>query len=186
MQILNLEKIGPLVLERNKRVKRIVLTRKNPGETRVKVPARLSFEETKNILSRNTDWIMRFLSKVDRAEKAHSSLELLEITPVEASRRLISRSVVLADKFGFSFRKIYVKNLNRAWGTCSPRNNITLNRTLARLPDELLDYVILHELIHTRVKDHSAVFWDEFKKVLPDAKELNRKIKKYQLHLIRV
>jgi predicted metal-dependent hydrolase len=186
MQILNLEKIGPLVLERNKRVKNIVLTRRNPGETRVKIPARVSFEDTKHILSRNTAWIMRFLSKLDRAEKAHSSLELLEITPGSASSRLISRSVELAGKYGFSFRKIYVKDLCRAWGTCSPRNNITLNLRLARLPDEFLDYVILHELTHTRVKDHSAVFWEEFKKVLPAAKELNRKIKKYQLHLIRV
>ncbi|MHC4325449.1 MAG: M48 metallopeptidase family protein, partial [Planctomycetota bacterium] len=66
--------------------------------------------------------------------------------------------------------------------SCSAKNNISLNINLARLPDELRDYVILHELVHTRIKNHSKKFWAELDKVIGGgAKELSKKLRKYRL-----
>jgi predicted metal-dependent hydrolase len=58
-------------------------------------------------------------------------------------------------------------------------NSIKLNIHLMRLPDELIDYVILHELAHIRVKNHSARFYEYLSTLVPEPKTLRQKIKKY-------
>jgi hypothetical protein len=59
-----------------------------------------------------------------------------------------------------------------------------LNISLARLPNELIDYTILHELVHTRVKNHSRQFWDQMDKLIEDAKKLDSKLGEYRVLLI--
>lgn len=59
-----------------------------------------------------------------------------------------------------------------------------LNVNLIRLPDELIDYTILHELVHTRVKDHSKRFWNELDKFIEKAKHLNKKLSNYKILLL--
>jgi hypothetical protein len=77
-----------------------------------------------------------------------------------------------------------VKNQKTRWGSCSEKNNINLNANLVLLPDELIDYAILHELVHTRVKKHSKRFWDELDKLVGNAKKLDQKLKKHRFHFI--
>jgi len=82
----------------------------------------------------------------------------------------------------FRFNKVSIRNQKTKWGSCSAGNNISLNMNLARLPEELRDYVILHELVHTRIKNHSREFWallDEF--VDGRAKDFSRTLKAYRL-----
>jgi hypothetical protein len=77
-----------------------------------------------------------------------------------------------------------VKNQKTRWGSCSDKNNINLNINLVRLPDELIDYVILHELVHTRIKNHSHQFWEEMNKVVEDPKSLDKKLRQYTPSLL--
>ena len=55
---------------------------------------------------------------------------------------------------------------------------------LLHLPKELMDYVLLHELVHTRVKNHGKAFWNELDKVVPNSKKIDRKLKEYQYCLL--
>ena len=55
---------------------------------------------------------------------------------------------------------------------------------LVLLPDELADYVILHELVHTRINDHSKRFWDELGKYVVDGKSVAKRLRKYGLELL--
>ena len=78
----------------------------------------------------------------------------------EAKYYLPRRLNQLAGKHHMSFNKVYIKKAQSLWGSCSSRNNINLNIHLMRLPDHLIDYVLLHELCHTIHKNHSSVFWN--------------------------
>ena len=62
------------------------------------------------------------------------------------------------------------------WGSCTNENNISLNKMLYILPSELQDYIILHELLHTRIKNHGKEFWAELDRLTNGAKRLHKTI----------
>lgn len=72
---------------------------------------------------------------------------------------LRQRTKDLAAMHGLSFNRIYVMNQRTVWGNCSKRQNISLNWQLIRAPRFVIDYVILHELLHTRFMSHGQPFW---------------------------
>lgn len=109
---------------------------------------------------------------------------ITEACRIEAKIFLPQRVRQLADQHGFSYDKVFVKNLKSKWGSCSSQGNINLNLHLMRLPDELIDYIILHELCHTVEMNHGPQFWQLMNKVCKGkAKQLNRAMK-MQNHLI--
>ena len=83
-----------------------------------------------------------------------------EALRAEAKLKLPERVNVLSRINGFSYNKVFIKNLKSRWGSCSNVNNINLNLHLMRLPEHLIDYVILHELCHTKEKNHGPGFWN--------------------------
>ena len=85
-------------------------------------------------------------------------------------------------RHGLSYRRVFVKNQKTLWGSCSAANNINLNVNLVRLPDELRDYVILHELVHTRHKNHSRTFWRALDRLVGDGKRFQRQLRQYRPH----
>jgi len=77
----------------------------------------------------------------------------------EAKRVLPPRLNKLAQEHKFFYNRVFIKNLKSRWGSCSNVNNINLNLHLMRLPDYLIDYVLIHELCHTIEKNHGPFFW---------------------------
>lgn len=100
---------------------------------------------------------------------------------IEAKNYLPDRVRVLADKYGLSFNNLAVKNIKSRWGSCSGKNNINLSIHLMRLPEHLIDYVILHELVHTVHHNHSSRFWNLLDKVTGNAKQLDKELRKYRM-----
>ena len=94
----------------------------------------------------------------------------------EAKNYLPQRTLELADHHSFKTGKVSVRNNKSRWGSCSANNNISLNIHLMRLPSELIDYVIMHELCHIKIKNHSPRFWNELSEVLPDARKLDKRL----------
>jgi predicted metal-dependent hydrolase len=99
---------------------------------------------------------------------------------LEAKAFLPGRLAWLAREHGFSFNNVTIKNLSSRWGSCSGKNNINLNLHIMRLPDELIDYILLHELCHTVEKNHGKNFWALLDKVTGGrARELDRRVNNY-------
>lgn len=80
---------------------------------------------------------------------------------------LPDRVKYLARKHDFTYTSVTCRHQTTRWGSCSFRNRISLNTELMRLPAELRDYIILHELTHTRHKHHQKAFWNYLEIVLP-------------------
>lgn len=123
---------------------------------------------------------MKQVEKEHEAFSKHST----EIDSAEAGKKLVNRLNELSEQHGFSYNKVSMRNQKTRWGSCSYKNNISLNMKLVRLPDEMIDYVLLHELVHTRIKNHTHAFWAELNKFVGNAKEMRKKMNKYNLFLM--
>ena len=111
-----------------------------------------------------------------------------ENNPVDrnaARRQLVERLNYLAHKYGYEYNRVFIKNQKTRWGSCSGQNNINLNVNLVRLPVELIDYTLLHELVHTRIKNHGKQFWAQMDRLLGDARKLDRALSEYNLLLLQ-
>ncbi|MCG8409836.1 MAG: M48 family metallopeptidase [Bacteroidales bacterium] len=104
---------------------------------------------------------------------------ITEVLRIEAKHYLPQRTAELAQKYHFEYNKIFIKNNKTSWGSCSYQNNINLNLHLMRLPQTLIDYVILHELCHTVEKNHSKNFWTLMCNTLSNSKELSKELRNF-------
>ena len=77
----------------------------------------------------------------------------------------------LSIKLKLSYNRVSIKQQKTRWGSCSIRGNINLNRNLMLMPSEVVDYVLHHELIHLKVLNHSAMFWEELRSSFPHYKK---------------
>jgi predicted metal-dependent hydrolase len=99
----------------------------------------------------------------------------------EAKMLLPARVAYWAEQFGFTYSHVAIKNMRSRWGSCSGRNAINLNLHLMRLNDSLIDYVILHELVHTRIKNHGNEFWRHLQSLLGNAIALDDQLKRQSI-----
>jgi predicted metal-dependent hydrolase len=104
----------------------------------------------------------------------------------QAESLLPERVKYLANKFGFTYKSVTIKQLKSRWGSCSEKKDISLSLFLMQLPYELIDYVILHELTHTKVLAHGSKFWKELDSILPGSKDLKKELNKQRPAIVPV
>ena len=96
-----------------------------------------------------------------------------------AQHLLVRRVSTLASQHGYDVRSIDIKPLKARWGSCSSRNELVFNSYLMQLPWMLIDYVVYHELAHTVEHNHSAAFWHQVQKHIPDYAARRKLLKKF-------
>lgn len=99
----------------------------------------------------------------------------------QAKLHLPSRLLALAGQHGFRYQDCTIRHAKTRWGSCSAQGNINLNAALMLVPVELLDYVLLHELCHTRQMNHSAKFWYEMLQVDPLYLSHRQQLKQFKM-----
>jgi predicted metal-dependent hydrolase len=184
--IIEIEGIGPVLFERSRRAKHLNIYVKPHKGVRVAVPYRLSLKKAEEMVYSRTGWIRKQLARMTRLKHKHDILlqESARLNRSQARKKLINRLNELAEMYGFTYNRVFIRNQQTRWGSCSLKDNINLNIKLVLLPAELMDYVILHELVHTRVKSHSREFWSELNALVGDAKGLSSRLKEYGLAIL--
>lgn len=185
--ILHYKGIGDVCYVKNGRAKNLAI-RINPlGEVRVTVPRHMSFRRAEGFFLSKQDWVLKRLDSLknkdcgktlppeggtirirDRefplqkqAGEKGVEATIWKIVGEEAKRHLPGRVTELAARHGFQIKELKIRQMKSRWGSCTARKSINLNSWLIMLPEHLSDYVILHELVHTRVPNHGARFWEE-------------------------
>lgn len=98
----------------------------------------------------------------------------------EGKQLLPGRVRELALKHGFSYKSVSVKQLKSRWGSCSSQKEIALNCYLMQMPWDLIDYVILHELLHTQIMAHGPRFWTELGKHVSNLADKRKTMRTHQ------
>jgi predicted metal-dependent hydrolase len=180
---LTIPSVGPVHFVHSTRAKHLSITIK-PGSTiRVTVPTKVSLPTARKFLQSKIPWVKRNLNKFKILQQNYPQQNLQPINKKEAKTILTNRINLLAQKYRFPYNRLFIRNQKTRWGSCSAKNNISLNMNLVRLPRKLQDYVILHELVHTKHKNHSKKFWAEIDRYVGDGKRLRKEIKNYRLRM---
>lgn len=147
------------------------------------VPMRCSVQQADAFVLGKSNWLRKVLARQVREE-------LLPEPAREVSFQLLQQSVErmypLVSPFGVPFPMLKVRRMKSQWGNCHWRQGyITLNLALIRCPEELRDYVALHELVHFLYHDHGAGFYACMGQLMPDWKLRRQKLKGFALALDR-
>lgn len=113
----------------------------------------------------------------------HISEAVAKTLKLEAKRYLPKRLRYFALKYDFSYDKLRLTYAKSRWGSCSSNGTISLNVALMKLPDDLLDYVLLHELNHTKHMNHGVDFWKDLELIIPDAKDRRNRLRPFSPYI---
>jgi len=174
-----------VLFERSQKAKHLNISIRPFKGIRVAVPRGVSFKKAERFLLSKTEWIQKQKVKINRLEKMDRDVsgKLDKIDRKEARKLLVARLKALAEKHGFTYNRVFIRKQKTLWGSCSAGNNISLNLRLLLLPEKLVDFIMLHELVHTRVKNHGKDFWAELLKIEPDAEAFTLKLKERSIGL---
>ena len=184
-RIFRIEGVGEVLLERSRKARHICLSVKPFEGVRVAVPYGVPFEQAEAVARSKAGWIGKHLERMADMEQAAVAYDRRgPINRAVARRVIVDRLEELALQHGFAYQRVFIRNQKTRWGSCSANNNINLNVNLIRLPPALRDYVILHELVHTRIKNHSLRFWDELEKHVAECRQVDKQLNQYESMLL--
>lgn len=180
-----LQGLGKVLFIRKPGIRNFTIRVHWDGQVKAVFPRQMNFAAAEKQVRSRGEWIIKRQARLrERSEKWQENIAALpQVSAREAKEIIASRLRELADLHGFSFSSLRFRNQKTVWGSCSAKARLSLNLRLARLPKELLDYVLLHELTHTRVANHGPLFWREISCLVPDARELDRKLNEYPLEI---
>lgn len=155
-------------------------------KVKVRVPRRASKAQIEGLLKEKQDWILRTLDKIDKRNAIEKSeenqIEKLEPEEVkrlkkEARERLTELTEYWAGRMGISYGRISIRGQKTRWGSCSSKGNLNYNYLLLLCPDEVAEYVVIHELCHRIHMNHSKRFWEKIEEFCPNYRQARKWLK---------
>ena len=151
------------------------------GNLEIRAPLGMPKGEIEAFLKEKAQWIETHRAKVlaEYAQGQEAPLDEEEIlTLAEQMRRCLPEKLNRhAASMGVTFGRVTIRCQQTRWGSCSSRGNLNFNCLLMLAPEEVLDYVVVHELAHRKQMNHSALFWREVERECPDYKKSLRWLK---------
>lgn len=164
--------------------KTISIEIKPGGQIVVRAPHRTARREIDQFICSKSDWIEKHVREsVSRAAAAPKAARLtqdeIQALAEDALKDIPERVRRFAPQIGVSYGRITIRNQKTRWGSCSSKGNLNFNCLLMLAPPEVRDYVVVHELCHRLEMNHSARFWAEVRRVLPEYELRKTWLKQY-------
>ena len=139
------------------------------GEIVVCCPERMTEEEISRFVGSKKKWIQKHLARREAVPKP-KPLTRAQVRELMAQAQVYipERVEYFGKRMGVTWGEIRIHKAHTIWGSCGGKGNLNFNCLLMLTPPEVLDYVVVHELCHRRVMDHSARFWAEVEREYPD------------------
>ncbi|MDB5264503.1 MAG: putative metal-dependent hydrolase [Parcubacteria group bacterium] len=140
-------------------------------------------------VAKHADWIERAQERIEKRKPRLPKEQLPRIRrnskaykeAQEQARTLVTARLIHFNKvYNFTYGTISIRNQKTRWGSCSAKGNLSFNYRIAFLPPELADYIIVHELCHTKEHNHSPRFWVEVARTIPNYLALRNQLRTYR------
>ena len=154
------------------------------GEVVVRAPNRMPKRDIERFVDSKRGWIEGHLRKLPEAQPKLTDTELRELAR-HAKEVLPEIAAYYAPLVGVDYGRITIRAQRTRWGSCSAQGNLNFNCLLMLTPDNVMEYVVVHELCHRKEMNHSPKFWAEVERVLPNYRESKRWLKENGPGLIR-
>lgn len=150
------------------------------NQIKVRAPYRCPEKYIFDFVKSKSNWIFKHQHKIEQAPPPPPALtrEEFEYANNETYRRIEN---FFETYDGIMPKKVTLRHQKTRWGSCSSNGNVSMNINCGLLPQELFEYVMIHELAHLYEMNHSPAFWSKVEERLPNYKELRKELKKYQL-----
>ena len=149
------------------------------GMITVRAPYRMPVQTADWFVEGHRDWIevrLKAGARIMAERPSYTDKERAEGRK-RAAEVIETRCRYYAPVMGVSYGTVTIREQKTRWGSCSMKGNLNFNWKLVLMPSEILDYVVVHELAHRIQMNHSAAFWAEVGKILPDYKERRQWLK---------
>ena len=149
------------------------------GTITVRAPYRMPVQTADWFVEGHRDWIevrLKAGARIMAERPAYTNKERAEGRK-RAAEIIEARCRYYAPVMGVSYGTVTIREQKTRWGSCSVKGNLNFNWKLVLMPSEILDYVVVHELAHRIQMNHSAAFWAEVGKILPDYRERRQWLK---------
>lgn len=138
------------------------------------------YKDHNDIVEKHKDWIYKRNSEIATAvEKAQKKRLNYKRTDDEFKQSVHSIVENISDDLKINVGSIYFKSMKSKWGSCSPKRNLTINKLLKYLPDNLIEYVIFHEMAHLIERKHNKRFWNFISNKFHDYKNQEKELLEY-------
>lgn len=149
-------------------------------------PTRISDTELSKFVRAQQVWIEKKLRVLAVRKSRIKQLGMgtrAEYQSLKESARTVATHLIekINTQYGFSFRKISIRNQKSRWGSCSSKGDLSFNYRIALLPEDLAEYLVTHELCHLGELNHSTRFWKLVEQTIPDWKRKRTKLHQYGL-----
>lgn len=154
----------------------------------VRAPLKMRSADIDAFVESKRAWIEKHLLEVKKKlESAPPKLTADQISELKkyAKRIIPLKAARFATLMGVKYNNIAFRNQKTRYGSCSGKKNLNFNIAIMLMPEEIIDYVIVHELSHLKEMNHSDKFWKEVERVLPDYKRRRDWLKKNGISYIQ-
>ncbi|MBI3020282.1 MAG: DUF45 domain-containing protein [Parcubacteria group bacterium] len=173
----------PYAVRRSHRARRVSLTMHYDGSFIVSAPERTGLSEIERFIKEKSSWILKnFLYFKNFKGKIFSGDKKEFLAHKERAARCVTRRLMRFNTGNdFRINRVHIKHQRAQWGSCSDKKNLNFNYKILFLPPRLRDYVIVHELCHTRELNHSARFWRLVGEIIPRYERRESELRNYRI-----
>jgi len=168
------------VLKTSLRARNLRITVRPGGMITAVRPRNLPEKAVEDFLRRKSIWVLRAASRLEGCQNflaLGTRADFKKNAP--AARQLVLKKLAEFNNiYNVGYKRVAIRNQATRWGSCSRQGNLNFNYRIALLPENLSDYIIVHEMCHLREMNHSRRFWDLVAVALPDYAKLRQQLRR--------